>query len=84
MEPGPSDTPAPCSRCGSVQLHRPDAAGAMHCLRCMTSPTEAKQPPVVDVRMRPSPIGDSVVRILVVLILFFVIIGVYSHACNAH
>lgn len=43
MQPGPSDVPAPCAKCGQTTLHRPATDGQLHCLRCLMVPASSQQ-----------------------------------------
>lgn len=92
---GPNDSPQQCERCGTTTLHRPDAEGKLHCLKCLTeqlaapakiepaaipvAPGGAKREEVV-VR---TPLGEHVRNGLVAGVLAVICIIIWAHACGA-
>jgi len=89
MQAAPIDVPTRCDKCESVQLHRPDGDGALHCLRCLTAPAIKRSveptgdPPMLDVRPRAMPLGDQFRNAVIVVVLLFVIVLTFGSTCGA-
>lgn len=80
MEPGPNDVPAPCARCASVQLHRPDAGGDLYCLRCLAgSSSEIDETPYGG----GLQLGLYLKRAALTVVFLLIAVFAFAHACNA-
>lgn len=95
IEASLQDVPAPCARCGVTTLHRRGIDGGFHCMPCLMGAMQPRLAPMerpafgpqphrqaIEITHRGPPLADQARNAVVFVILLFVIIGVWTHACS--